>query len=85
MKEGNLKILNYLVVVKHIFLVRLFKTMMSTIKEVFLYSLIFQLTIILPADLTASKRPGSSYQIEIHFAVFNHLYLLFSFRKLVET
>ena len=25
------------------------------------------------ADLTVIKRPGSSYQIEIHFAVVNHL------------
>ena len=32
-----------------------------------------------------SRRPGTSYQIEIHFAVVNHLYLLFSFLKLVET
>ena len=38
-----------------------------------------------PADLTVSKRPGTSYRIQIHFAVFNHLYLLFSFVKLVET
>ena len=38
-----------------------------------------------PADLTVSKRPGTSYQIEIHFAVVNHLYLLFAFVKLVET
>ena len=38
-----------------------------------------------PADLTMTKRPGTSYQIKIHFAVFNHLYLLFSFMKLVET
>ena len=37
------------------------------------------------ADLTISKRPGTSYQIEIHFAVVNHLYLLFSFVNLVET
>ena len=37
------------------------------------------------ADLTVGKRPGTSYQIEIHFAVVNHLYLLFSFVKLVET
>ena len=37
------------------------------------------------ADLTVSKRPGNSYQIEIHFAVLNHLYLLFSSLKLVET
>ena len=37
------------------------------------------------ADQTVSKRPGTSYQIEIHFAVVNHLYLLFSFVKLVET
>jgi hypothetical protein len=28
----------------------------------------------LPADLTMSKRPGNSYQIEIHFAVFNIFY-----------
>ena len=38
-----------------------------------------------PDDLTASKRPGTSYRIKIHFAVFNHLYLLFSFMKLVKT
>ena len=38
-----------------------------------------------PTDLTVSKRPGTSYQIEIHFAVFNHLYLSFSIIKLVET
>ena len=37
------------------------------------------------AYLTASKRPGTRYQMEIHFAVVNHLYLLFSFVKLVET
>ena len=37
------------------------------------------------ADLTVSKRPGSGYQIEIHFDVVNHFYLLFSFLKLVET
>ena len=40
---------------------------------------------LLPADLTVSKRPGTSFRIEIHFAVFNRLYLLFSFIKLVET
>ena len=39
-----------------------------------------------PADLTVSKRPGTSYRIKIHFAVFNHLkYLSFSFMKLVGT
>ena len=38
-----------------------------------------------PADLTVSKRPGTSYGIKIHFAVFNHLYFLFFFMKLVET
>ena len=37
------------------------------------------------ADLTVSKRPGTSYQIEIHFAVVNHLYFLFSLVNLVET
>ena len=37
-----------------------------------------------PADLTVSKRPGTSSRIEIHFAVFNRLYLLFCFIKLVE-
>ena len=37
------------------------------------------------ADLTVSKRPGTSYQIEIRFAVVNHLYLLFSFVKVFET
>ena len=37
------------------------------------------------ADLTVSKRPGTSDQIEIHFAIFIRLYLLFSFMKLVET
>ena len=36
------------------------------------------------ADLTVSERPGTSYQIEIHFAVVNYLYILFSFVKLVE-
>ena len=38
-----------------------------------------------PADLTLSNRLGTSYRIEIHFAVFNRLYLLFSFIKLVKT
>ena len=38
-----------------------------------------------PADLTVSKRLGTSYRIKLHFAVFNHLYLLFSAMKLVET
>ena len=37
------------------------------------------------ADLTVSKRPGTSYRIEIHFIVFNRLYLLVFFIKLVET
>ena len=37
------------------------------------------------AVLTVSKRLGTSYQIETWFAVVNHLYLLFSFVKLVET
>ena len=37
-----------------------------------------------PADLTVSKRPGTSYQIDIHFAVVNHLYLLFSFVSLIK-
>ena len=37
------------------------------------------------ANLTVSKRPETSYQIEIHFAVVNHLYLLFSFVILAET
>ena len=37
------------------------------------------------ADLTVSKRPGTSYHIEIHFDVVNHLYLLFSLVNLVET
>ena len=39
----------------------------------------------LPADLTVSKRPETSYRVKIHFAVFNHLDLLFSFIKPVET
>ena len=39
----------------------------------------------IPANLTVSKRPGTSYRIIIHFAVFNHLYFVFSFMKLVET
>ena len=30
-----------------------------------------------PADLPVSKRPGSSYRIKIHFAVFNHLSFVF--------
>ena len=34
------------------------------------------------ADLTVSKRPGTSYGIETHFPVFKHLYHLFSFIKL---
>ena len=38
-----------------------------------------------PADLTVSKGPGTSYRIKIHFAVSEHLYLLFSFMKIVET
>ncbi len=37
------------------------------------------------ADLTVSKRPGTSNRIEIHFAVFNHLYLCLSFMKLAKT
>ena len=37
------------------------------------------------ADLTVSKRPGTSFRIEIHFLVFNRFYFLFSFMKLVET
>ena len=41
--------------------------------------------ILKPADLTVRKRPGTSSQIEIHFAVFNPLYFLFCFIKLVET
>ena len=40
---------------------------------------------ILSANLTVSKRPGTSYRMKIHFAVFNHLYLLFPSMKLVET
>ncbi len=32
-----------------------------------------------------SKRPGTSNRIEIHFDVFNHLYLCFSFMKLADT
>ena len=43
------------------------------------------LKIIMRADVTVSKRPGTSYQIKIHFASFNHLYLLFPSMKLVET
>ena len=37
------------------------------------------------ADLTVSQKLGTSYQIEIHFAFVDHLYLSFSFVKLVET
>ena len=37
------------------------------------------------ADLTMSKRAGTSFQIEIHFTIFNRFYLLFSFTKRVET
>ena len=37
------------------------------------------------ADLTMSKRPETSYQIETYFAVVNHSYLLCSYVKLVET
>ena len=38
-----------------------------------------------PDNLIVSKRPGTSYQIEIHFAFGNHLYLLVSFLKVVGT
>ena len=38
----------------------------------------------IPADLTVSKRPGTSYRVEIRFAVSNRLYFLFSFIKLEE-
>ena len=31
----------------------------------------------IPADLTVSKRPGISYQTEIHFAVVNHISFVF--------
>ena len=31
------------------------------------------------ADQTRSKRPGTSYQVQIHFAVVNHLYISFVF------
>ena len=41
--------------------------------------------VLIPADLTVRKRPGTSCQIEIHFAVFNPLYLLFCFINLIET
>ena len=37
------------------------------------------------ADLTVSKKSGTSYQIGIHLDVVHHLYLSFSFVKLVET
>ena len=37
------------------------------------------------ADLTVSKKAGTSFRTEIHFTIFNRLYLLFSFIKLVET
>ena len=43
------------------------------------------MSIPLYSDLTVSKRPGTSHQKEIHFAVVNHLHLLFSFVKLVVT
>ena len=35
------------------------------------------------ADLTVSKRPGTSFQIVIHFTVFSRFYLSFSSLKLV--
>ena len=38
-----------------------------------------------PAALTVSKRPGTSFRIDIHFTVFNRFYLLFPFMKLAET
>ena len=38
-----------------------------------------------PADLTVSKRPGTSNKIEIRFTVLNYFYLWFSFMKLTET
>ena len=37
------------------------------------------------ADLTVSKRPGTSNRIEIRIAVFNCLFLWFSFTELTET
>ena len=48
-------------------------------------SIFLYLKVVYVAHLTVSKRPGISNQIEIHFAGVNHLYLLFSFVKLVET
>ena len=38
-----------------------------------------------PADQTVSKRPGTSYQILIHFPVFDHSNVLFFLMQLVET
>ena len=39
---------------------------------------------LIPADLTVSKKPGTSNRIEIRFSVFNRLYLLFSFINLLK-
>ena len=50
----------------------------------FLVAVIDFVLSVYPGDLTVSKRPGTSFRIEIHFTVFNRVYLLFSFIKLVK-
>ena len=58
----------------------------KAIKRTWIYFLLSLLQVSLSlADPAVSKRTGNSYRIEIHFAVFNRFYLLFSFMKLVET
>ena len=44
----------------------------------------FDLFMYILTDLNLIKRPGTSNQIKIHFAVFNPLYILFSLVKLVK-
>ncbi len=65
---------------KHVRPIKLSRFLMQLIVVCMLLIAYLQL-----ADLTVSKRPGTSNRIEIHFAVFNHLYLCFSFMKLAET
>ena len=58
---------------------------LQSLKACQLYLAYTTLGVINLADVTVSKRFGTSYQIEIHFTVVNHLYLLFSFVKLAGT
>ena len=56
-------------------------TLLGNNKTVETVSTVVFVLVYYPADLTVSKRPGNSYGIEIHFAVFNRLYLLLFFIK----